>query len=156
MTQARFLRLAAAPLLLAVAGTNSLAAQDGSEPDVAARGAGSVQDEGDAKLARLLEGRVAEEPVRCIRSIPNQRMQTIDGTAYVYGNGRTIFVQRTRDPEQISDDDTLIVNRFGSTQLCRLDQITTIDRVNGFFTGVVFFEDFIPYTRVDAEGGSEG
>lgn len=112
--------------------------------------------EGEQRLAKLLEGRVAGEPVRCIRAFPSQRMQTIDGTAYVYGSGNTIYVQRTQHPERIDDNDTLVTTRFGSSQLCRLDQVTTIDPVLGFFTGAVFFEDFVPYTRVKAEAQGEG
>lgn len=107
--------------------------------------------EGEERLAKLLEGRVAGEPMTCIRQLPNDRMTTIDGTAYVYGRGRTIYVQRTRNPDKIDDRDTLVSRRFNATQLCRMDVLSTIDPVNGFFTGAVFFEDFVPYTRVDEE-----
>lgn len=111
---------------------------------------------GELRLAKLLEGRVAGEPTRCIRTLPNVRMQTIDGVAYVYGSGNTIYVQRTRDPDQINDNDALVTNRFNGTELCRLDVMTTINRFNGIFTGAVFFEDFVPYTRVKPEAGGEG
>ena len=110
----------------------------------------------EAKLAKLLEGRVAGEPVRCIRTVPSQRMTTIDRTAYVYGSGNTIYVQRTRDPDQIDDNDALVTQRFNPSELCRLDQMTTVDRVLGFFTGAVFFEDFVPYTRVKPNEAGEG
>lgn len=158
MTRARPALLAAIPLALASVCLSPLAAQDAGAADLEAEAGaeGAQPSEGEARLAKLLEGRVAGEPVRCIRSLPSQRMQTIEGTAYVYGSGQTIFVQRTRDPENISTNDTLVINRFGASQLCRLDQITTVDRVVGFFTGVVFFEDFVPYTRVGAEAGSDG
>ena len=109
--------------------------------------------EGEQELAELLEGRVAGEPQRCIRTSANDRFRVIDETAYVYGRGRTIYVQRTRNPGRIDDTDALVSRRFSASQLCRLDTMTTIDAHNGFFTGVVFFEDFIPYTRVeDGEG----
>ncbi|MEM1052960.1 MAG: hypothetical protein AAGI28_12795 [Pseudomonadota bacterium] len=106
---------------------------------------------GEAKLARLLEGRVAGEPQDCIRDFNNTRVTTIDDTAYVYGRGRTIYVQRTRVPDDIDRDDILVVRRFGGTQLCRLDFITTVDRFSGFFSGGVQFEKFIPYTRVEKD-----
>ena len=111
---------------------------------------------GEQRLAKLLEGRVAGEPQRCIRTLPNIRMQTIDGTAYVYGSGDTIYVQRTRNPDSIDDTDALVINRFNTSELCRLDVMTTIDRFNGIFTGAVFFEDFVPYTRVKGEAAGEG
>ncbi|MEM6476364.1 MAG: hypothetical protein AAF687_09375 [Pseudomonadota bacterium] len=107
---------------------------------------------GEKRLAKLLEGRVAGEPQRCIRTLPNQRMQTIDNTAYVYGSGHTIYVQRTKNPERIDDTDALVSRRFNATQLCKMDIVNTIDPFVGFFTGAVFFEDFVPYTRVKDEG----
>ena len=104
---------------------------------------------GEKRLAKLLEGREAGEPQRCIRTFPNNRMQTIDRTAYIYGSGNTIYVQRTRNPEQIDDSDALVSRRFNATQICKFDVTHTIDPFIGMFTGAVFFEDFVPYTRVD-------
>lgn len=105
---------------------------------------------GEKRLARLLEGRVAGEPTSCIRNMPTDRMRTIDKTAYVFGRGNTIYVQRTTRPKNIDDRDTLVTRRFGGgVQLCRQDLATTIDPVTQFFTGAVLFEDFVPYTRVE-------
>lgn len=111
---------------------------------------------GEQRLAKLLDGRVAGEPVRCISAFRNVQMQTIDGTAYVYGSGNRIWVQRTRNPAKIDDNDVLVTERREASQLCRLDIASTVDRNTGFFTGAVFFEDFVPYTRVKPESGSEG
>lgn len=108
--------------------------------------------EGEQRLAEMLEGRVAGEPQNCIRHRLNDRLTVIDETAYVYGRGRTIYVQRTTNPERIDRHDTLVSRRFGASQICRQDITNTIDPVNGFFTGAVFFEEFIPYTRVDEDG----
>ena len=133
-----------------------LAAQDAGDVAAEAEAAPAPMTKGEKRLAKLLEGRVAGEPVRCIRTTPNMGMQTIDKTAYVYGRGNTIYVQRTRDPDQIDDNDALVTQRFNASELCRLDQMTTVDRVLGFFTGAVFFEDFVPYTRVKSNEGGEG
>lgn len=108
---------------------------------------------GEKRLAKLLEGREAGEPQRCIRNFLNDRMQTIDKTAYVYGSGKTIYVQRTRDPENIDRSDTLVSRRFNATQICRMDVTHTIDPFIGMFTGAVFFTDFVPYTRIDESDG---
>ena len=109
----------------------------------------TAMTEGEARLAELLEGRVAGEPQNCIRTRPNYRLTVIDDTAYVYGSGRTIYVQRTQNPDHIDDTDTLVSRRFTSSEICRQDIVTTIDPVLGFFTGTVFFDDFVPYTRVE-------
>lgn len=107
---------------------------------------------GEKQLAKLLEGRVAGEPVNCIRDIRNQRLTVIDKTAYVYGRGKTIYVQRTRNPESIDDFEILVTQRFGS-QICRTDQVTTVDPVGAFITGPVFFDYFVPYTKVEENEG---
>lgn len=135
------------------------AAQDQGAPDVETEteATPAPATKGEQRLAKLLEGRVAGEPVRCIRTFPNMQMQTIEKTAYVYGRGNTIYVQRTSNPADIDEGDALVTQRFSAGELCRLDQMTTVDRVLGFFTGAVFFEDFVPYTRVkeDKSGGAE-
>ena len=52
--------------------------------------ASAEQSKGDEQLAKLLEGRVAGEPTRCVPSHVNARIYMIDKTALVYDAGRTI------------------------------------------------------------------
>ncbi|GAA4049034.1 hypothetical protein [Parerythrobacter jejuensis] len=106
---------------------------------------------GEKKLAKLLEGREAGEPESCIRDRPISRFQVIDKTAIVYKIGRTYWVNYTRDPKNLDDSDTLVFRRFGS-QVCKTDIVTTIDRFNGFYTGNVFLDDFVPYRKVESDG----
>ncbi len=110
---------------------------------------------GEMKLAKMLEGREAGEGARCIRTTPSRGLTIIDGTAIVYRQGKTIWVNRTRHPSSLDDDDFLVIRKFGSTnQLCRLDSVTTRDRYSQFFTGVVMLEDFVPYRLADNEQAS--
>jgi hypothetical protein len=151
-----------AALVLALAAGLSIAAnapamaQDDTENDPPAEESEKPEKkskraiEGEKRLARMLEGREKGEPQNCIRAMPTEQMMTIDKTAYVYGRGNTIYVQRTTRPDQIDDRDTLVIQRFGGgSQLCRQDLATTIDPLTRIFTGAVMFEDFIPYTRVE-------
>ncbi len=135
----------------ALAGVVASLALVAAQPAVAEEEKAETEEltKGEKRLAEMLEGRVAGEPQRCIRIRLNNRLRVIDDTAYVYGSGRTIYVQRTRNPDDIDRDDILVSRQFNASQLCRLDVVTTADRVAGFFTGAVFFEDFIPYTRVE-------
>lgn len=108
---------------------------------------------GQVKLAKLLEGRVAGEPERCIRTFPSRSLQVIDGTAIVSDQGDTVWVNYTQNPEGLDDGDALLIRKFGNaSQLCRLDTVTTFDRFNGFYTGNVFLTEFIPYRKVDGAG----
>ena len=140
----RFSLISLAAVLLVSA---PVLAQSDSAPLEAEAEAPAAATKGEQELAKLLKGRVAGEPMQCIRNLPNEQMRTIDGTAYVFGRGDTIYVQRTLNPEAISQRNALAANRFSGTQLCRMDVLTTFDRVVRFFTGSVSMDDFIPYTR---------
>jgi hypothetical protein len=116
----------------------------------------AVPSKGEAELAKLLEGRAAGEPVRCIPARPQQRVRMIDGTAYVFGQGGTLYIQRTARPQDIDRRNAVINQRFSGSELCRSDVISTVDPIQGFFTGTVIFDDFIPYRRVAASRPSPG
>jgi hypothetical protein len=103
---------------------------------------------GDEKLAKLLEGRVAGEPRSCIDTRVNSESQVIDKTAVVYGRGRTIWVNVPANARDLDDRDALLIRQFG-TRLCRQDIVTTFDSLGGFQTGSVFLTDFVPYTLAD-------
>lgn len=103
---------------------------------------------GESQLASLLNGRVAEQPVSCIRTPPTSELKIIDGTAIVFGRGNTIYVNRTQDPGSINDRHTLVMRKFGNgTELCRTDVVTTFDLTTHVYTGNVFLSDFVPYRR---------
>ena len=107
---------------------------------------------GEVKLAKMLEGRVAGEPESCIRTFGSRNIQQIDGTALVYKSGNTIWVNYTRSPDDIDSDDIMVIKRFDGSSLCRTDQITLRERFGGFFSGVIFLDDFIPYRMPESEG----
>ena len=105
---------------------------------------------GDEKLAELIDGRVAGDPKSCISTLRSDGLRVIDNTAIVYEAGDTVWVNRTAHPEDLDRNDVLVINRFSGSQLCKLDQVTTIDQGSGFFTGVVFLQDFVPYTKAES------
>lgn len=129
----------------ALAALTMLAAPAAAQDD-----ANSAMTKGDIKLAKLLEGRVAGEPQSCVRSLPSDNINVINGTALVVGRGKTIYVNVPQYPSSLDDDDVLLVRRFSGSQLCRLDQIETRDRFGGFYSGNVMLNDFVPYTRVES------
>ena len=102
---------------------------------------------GEQQLAKLLEGRVAGEPVSCIPLHRTSNTRIIDRTAIVYDSGRTIYVNRPRHPGSLDSDDVM-VTRLHSSQLCRLDTVRLHDRSGFWYSGFVGLEDFVPYTRV--------
>lgn len=104
---------------------------------------------GEEKLAKMLDGRVAGEARSCIDTFASRNMKVIDGTAVVFRDGGTLWVNVPSNAEDLDDDDVWVTRQFG-TRLCRLDQVTTHDRGSLFFNGVVFLEDFVPYRRVES------
>ena len=111
-----------------------------------AASAETVAEKGEAELARLLDGRTAGEPVSCITANSSNRLRVIEHVGIVYDAGKTIYVARTTHPNQLDYWDVPVIERFGG-QLCRHDIRRTIDRSSGHISGVVFLDDFVPYTK---------
>lgn len=108
--------------------------------------AGDERLSGEAKLAKMLEGRVAGEPQSCIRTFPTANLKIIDGTALVYKQGSTLWVNVPDYPNSLDDSDALLTRTHG-TQLCNTDVVTTFDPAFGHFTGNVFLGEFVPYRK---------
>ena len=102
---------------------------------------------GEEKLAKLLEGREAGEPVSCISTHNTRDARIIDKTAIVYDTGRVIYVNRPNGARSLDDDDIMVTRLHGS-QLCRLDTVQMRDRSSFFYSGFVGLEDFVPYRKV--------
>lgn len=100
---------------------------------------------GEAQLAKMLEGRIAEKPVDCINLMNANSTTIIDKTAIVYSAGSgVIYVNRPQWAQSLNDDDILVTKTWGS-QLCRLDLVQLHDRSGGFYHGAVGLESFTPY-----------
>jgi hypothetical protein len=102
---------------------------------------------GEQQLAKLLEGRIAGQPVDCISIFDSRDQRVIDKTAIVYGHGNTIYVNRPSNARNLDDDDILVSNIHGS-QICNLDVVRLHDRSGGFYNGFVGLEQFVPYRKV--------
>jgi hypothetical protein len=94
----------------------------------------------------MLEGRTAGEPVSCISALNSNRIEVIEDVAIVYDSGETIYVARPTNPNALSRNDVIVIDRHGG-QLCNTDVIRTIDRYQGYTTGAVFLDKFVPYKR---------
>lgn len=106
-----------------------------------------ARQSGEERLAKMIEGRVPGAPQSCIFTPGNSNFKVIDKTALVYKRGSTVYVNRTANPEDIDDDDILVLKRFSGSQLCRPETITLVDRQTGMFSGVIFLTDFVPYEK---------
>ncbi len=101
----------------------------------------------EQRLEKLLAGRTAGEPVSCISTYNSRELEVLDKTALVFGHGSTIYVNRPANAEHIDDDD-ILVTKTSTSQLCKLDIVTTVDRSGHFQTGFLNLGDFVPYKRI--------
>lgn len=99
---------------------------------------------GEERLAKLIGERSAGEPRDCINTNASRSLTVIDKTAIVYKQGGKLWVNRTAYPQDLDEDDVMVIRRY-SSNLCRTDIVTTVDRTSGIFTGSIFLTDFVPY-----------
>ncbi|MCK9541767.1 MAG: hypothetical protein M0R03_07025 [Novosphingobium sp.] len=104
----------------------------------------------EARRAKILEGRVAGEPVDCIFMPSVRNTQIIDKTAIVYDAGSTIYVNRPASGAESLDRDSMLVTRLTGSQLCSIDTVHLRDRSSHFWEGFVGLGKFVPYTRAKA------
>jgi hypothetical protein len=105
----------------------------------------------EAKLAKLLGDRVAGKPVDCIQQYQIRSTQIIDRTAIVYDTGGgKLYVNRPRMGAESLDNDSILVTKTHSSELCSIDTIDLIDRGSRMRSGFVGLGKFVPYTKVKA------
>lgn len=104
----------------------------------------------ETAFAELVEGRVAGEPQPCITTFNSNRLRVVEHVGLAYQQGGTLWVARARNPQNLDHWDVPIIERHGS-RLCTNDVMRTIDRSSGMFSGVLFLDDFVPYTRVEED-----
>lgn len=104
----------------------------------------------EAKLAKLLEGRVAGKPQNCIPLSTARESQIIENTAIVYRVGSTLWVNRPEGGASSLDDGDVLVTRLSGSQLCSIDIVELRDRSSLTYNGFVSLGEFVPYRRVVA------
>lgn len=105
----------------------------------------------EAKLEKLLDGRVAGTPQDCIPLSSVSSSQIIDKTAIVYRVGSTLWVNRPKGGAQTLNDDDILVTKLTGSQLCSIDTVELRDRTSHMYSGFVSLGEFVPYRRAKAE-----
>lgn len=105
----------------------------------------------EAKLEKLLDGRVAGAPQDCIPLSSVSSSQIIDKTAIVYRVGSTLWVNRPKGGAETLNDDDILVTKLTGSQLCSIDTVELRDRTSHMYSGFVSLGEFVPYRRAKAE-----
>lgn len=114
----------------------------------AAMASDQVYPKGEAKLAKMLEGRVAGKPVKCLSTTSMRDSTVIDKTAIVYRSGSTLYVNRPQAGASSLGGDDILLTKLTGSQLCSIDKIDLIDRGSKMWSGFVSLGEFVPYERV--------
>ena len=113
---------------------------------VAAIPVAAANEKGEAKLAKLIDGRVAGEPVRCLESSKRRNLEVIDRTALVFKDGDTYYGNRPAGVDFLTWSDVPVFEIWGG-QLCKMDIVHLHDRSSGLRGPSLSMGEFIPYKR---------
>lgn len=120
---------------------------------LAASGAQAADaSKGEAKLAKLLEGRTAGEPVRCIETRKIITTEVFAGTAVVYRlrGSPTLYVNRPTVGADSLDSSNLLQTQ-SATELCESNSLYTMDNggrgAGPGYNGGVTLGAFVPYEK---------
>ncbi|WP_162935718.1 hypothetical protein [Tsuneonella amylolytica] len=114
---------------------------------VAAPAAADRADRGEARLAKMLDGRVAGAPEDCIRDFAQEGMTAVDGVGFVFRRGDTLWVNRPAAANFVDDGDLPVIEKWSSSQLCVHDRVEMRDRLSLIPGPVLTLGEFVPFRR---------
>ena len=103
---------------------------------------------GDEEIAKVIGGRVAGPPIKCIfqRNISSTRI--IDGTAILYTmRDGTILINQPGGAAFLHRDLALVTDTHNGDRLCDVDIVRLYDAISRTGAGSIGLGDFIPYPR---------
>ena len=102
----------------------------------------------EARLARMIQGRTAGDPVDCITQQQISSSEIVDRTAIVYRmNNGTIYINRPTSGASFLRAGNVLVTDTRSTQLCGIDIVRLFDNNSRMSAGSVGLGKFVPYLR---------
>lgn len=105
-------------------------------------------ESGDAKLARLTTGRVAGKTVDCINlNITSNDSEKLPGIGMAYRQGTTWYVSHFQEGCPELREDTIVVTKLHSSQLCRGDIADLRLAGANIPVGSCIVGPFTPYTK---------
>jgi hypothetical protein len=108
--------------------------------------AAAAHEKGEAKLAKLIDGRIAGKPVHCLGTFQRRNMEVVDRTAFVFKDGDTVYVNRPSGANFLTWSDVPVFKIWGS-DLCDKDMVHLHDRSTGMAGPTLSLGEFVPYKR---------
>ena len=96
---------------------------------------------------RLLAGKTAGKPERCLPTYRSEDMTVVDDNTILFRDGRTVYVNNPPGGCNLLGRGTyaLVTTSVGGFGLCRGDIGTVVDTTSGITVGSCALGDFIPY-----------
>ena len=99
-----------------------------------------------ATYDRLLAGKTAGRPAKCLPLQRSNDMEVIDDDTILYRDGRTTYVnQPLGGCNMLSRGSYAMVTRSFGSQMCSGDIATVVDTHSGVTVGSCALGDFVPY-----------
>ena len=104
--------------------------------------------EAEAKLDRLIAGKVASQPISCLPHYRSNDMVVIDDSTVVFKNGRTLYRNDFQGGScsNLGRFNYALVSRISGTVLCRGYIAEIRDMSAGITVGSCVLGDFVPYS----------
>jgi len=102
------------------------------------------RETGEARLATILDGRVAGEPVDCLGTFQRRNLEVVDRTALVFKDGDTYYVNRPSGVNFLHWGDIPVFKIWGS-QVCSKDQVQLRDSATLMPGATMVLDKFVPY-----------
>lgn len=109
----------------------------------------SAAPDPQATLDKMLAGRVAGEPVRCIPQ-PGRATTVIPKIGIVFDVGGVLYLNKpAQNADQLRWNTGIITNTSTGQRLCDVDSVRLFDNTNSQagFMGAVILGPFVPYKR---------
>lgn len=127
----------ALPLLAGCAANAMEASGDGAE---------ALSERDQRRMDNLLDGKTPGDSVPCIHTRPNTQTSIIGNQAILYRVGSTVY---RNDLDGICptlrSTSTLVMQRYGSSQLCSGEVVQVRDPYSGVSFGSCVLGEFTPY-----------
>lgn len=99
-----------------------------------------------ASYERMLAGKTAGDPIRCLPSYRSNDMTAIDDGTILFRDGSTVYVnQPIGQCSRLGNGGATLVTRTFGGQLCRGDLAQVVDLSSGMMLGSCAIGDFTPY-----------
>jgi hypothetical protein len=108
-------------------------------------------EQDEAKLTRMLHGRMAGKPLDCLTLRYTRSSSVIERTAIVFEGADTLYVNRPASGAESLSELRTLFTRSMTGELCRGEAVGLVDTSTGVETDGIILGQFVPYRKAKAD-----